>query len=142
MKFSVPGDEIGNLKTLESGSLKQPVRTLDQLEKDVEGDELLEELLKQVFDYCIKYAGTVARYNQILSSGVEDGGIMDKELEELEPVRTAIHNGTVDTINAFSRQLGKAGKDNSWVGDFGGNRAAYVKFALLIAMNWIHDNPQ
>ena len=143
MKFEATPDEVVGIQSLESEetALRKPVRTIEQLEEMSAGNEVLEELLQEVLKQSIAYAGTVAKYNQILRSGAEDG-VMSKELADLDPVRTRVHNATIDIINAYSRQLAKFDKDNSWVGDFQGHRAAYGRFALLLALNWIHSNPQ
>ncbi|MEN9647544.1 MAG: hypothetical protein RLY57_348 [Candidatus Parcubacteria bacterium] len=143
MKISVSPEDSAQLQSLEEEkvTIPQPVRTLEVLEQMVAGNEILEELLRDVLKQSIAYTTIVAKYNQILKGGLDDAEVT-KQLDEVDPVRTIIHNATMDTINAFSRQLGLAGKDNTWVGDFGGNRAAYGKFAMLLALNWIKTNPQ
>ncbi|HTK32990.1 MAG TPA: hypothetical protein VL335_00375, partial [Candidatus Paceibacterota bacterium] len=81
----------------------------------------------------------VCRFEQIVL-GEGQKANEDGQREEIEHVRSTIHNSTIDAINVLSRNLKKAGKDNSWISKLNGNRAAYGKFAILIAFEAVLTN--
>lgn len=141
MNFSMSPEEGSDLSVLGLENKLKPVKTYEELEIEIGDNEILRETYKDMFNQCVKYAITVARYNQILSKINSEEGV-DDELEKMEPIRTVVHNATIDSINIFSRQLAKSGKDNSWVGSFNGERTKYAKFALLFALDWLAKNPQ
>lgn len=107
----------------------RPPRTLLQMEEDCDGDKTLVKLFESMRDYMYRYVETVMEYNRILSQGLSDEKV-NEALLEIEPKRTRIHNGMMDAINIFSRNLAKAGGDNSWIADMAGARAKYARFAM------------
>lgn len=107
----------------------RPPRTLLEMEQDCGGDKTLLKLFESMEDFVYRYVETVMEYNRILSGGLDDKKVTDA-LEEMEPKRTRIHNGMMDAINIFSRNLAKAGGDNHWIADMVGHRAKYARFAM------------
>ena len=62
----------------------------------------------------------------------------DETRSEIEKVRSSVHDATNTSIDILSRSLKKAGRDNSWVKKLkAGQRAAYGKFAILIAFETV-----
>ena len=112
--------------------LTKPAISLEELKKICEGNEKLELLLMDMLDYCLRYTETVIQMNKEL---LEKNYKVDQDIEEVDRKRSLIHNSTIDSINIFSRALHEEGKDNSWVGNFSGIRAAYGKFAILITLS-------
>lgn len=91
----------------------------------------LEEVLDYTVEQCVRYCVSVTEYKQVLMSGDMD------RLAEMEDLRKRTHNATIDMINALSRALKLAGRSNDWIGGLSGNRAAYAKFAILLAFEKI-----
>ena len=112
--------------------IKNPFVTFESLESLCQGNETLEYCLHEMVIHSLRYTETVCKFEQIVKRGQasnEDG--MRKEIESL---RTAVHDSTIDSINLLSRNLKKAGKDNSWINLLvTGNRPAYMLFAMAIA---------
>lgn len=109
--------------------LARPVRTLGQLEQDCEGDPTLQKLFESMRDFLYRYVETVMEYQRIVGKGFNDEATA-KALVEMEPKRTRIHNGMMDAVNIFSRNLAKAGLDNQWIANMVGARAKYARFAM------------
>ena len=112
--------------------IKVPV-TLEELEALCVGDEILEELLEDVLDQCLKYTKTIIDFNKIIaeSDGDREGA---ETLARIDAVRKGTHDSTIDIINAFSRMLGKKSKDNSWMEKIIDNRSAYMRFAIALTL--------
>ena len=113
--------------------INNPYASLVQLETLCQGDEVLESCLDDVISYSLRYAETVCRFEQIV---LGEGQVAneDGQREEIELVRSTIHDSTIDAINILSRNLKRSGKENSWITKLtNGGRAAYGKFAVLIA---------
>jgi hypothetical protein len=95
--------------------------------------------LRDVAIYSLRYAETVCRFQQIVLAGAASNE--DGTREEIERVRTNIHDATMDTINILSRTMKRAGKDNSWIVKLtAGGRAAYGKFSILLAFELTLQN--
>ena len=111
---------------------KNPFITLQDLKCQCQGNETLEFCLDDMINYSLRYAETVCRFERIVSKGQsinEDG-----TREEIERVRSTIHDSTIDAIKILSRTMKKQGKDNKWIAPIDkGSRPAYGKFAILIA---------
>ena len=110
-----------------TSSLLQPYVTLQELERDCANG--LEEILESTIEQSVRYAISVAVYMQALTGGLEKAD----ELAEANKARKQTHDATMDSINALSRALKQLGQSNQWIGSIAGNRAAYGKFALLLA---------
>lgn len=109
-----------------------PFISLRDLESLCEGDENLEPCLRSMVSYSLRYTETVCQFEQVVMRGQVSN--VDGERAEIERIRSTIHDSTIDSINILSRSLAKAGKDNSWISRLvSGGRAAYAKFAILIA---------
>ena len=122
-----------------SPSLRRPYITLWELEKECSTPDL-KEVLEYVTDQCIRYALSVGAYIKVLMSGF---GIGSEDLNDAEDARKRIHDATIDAINALSRQLKKAGKNNAWIFNLTTQgRPAYGKFATLIAFEAIEQYSQ
>ncbi len=118
------------------GKVRNPFIPLSALEALCEGNETLQICLEETVNYSMKYAETVCRFEQIVAKGQrinEDG-----TREEIERVRSTIHDSTIDAINILSRNLKKFGKDNKWLAPIVANgRAGYGKFAILLAFETV-----
>ncbi|MBI2514630.1 hypothetical protein HYV91_00355 [Candidatus Wolfebacteria bacterium] len=115
-------------KNIENKDRLKPPVDLTYLESLVEGNELLENLLKEMLDYCLRYTETALRFQKALEE--LDNPAKAKERAELDLETKTVHDATNDSINIFSRELAKAGRDNSWVADISSHRAAYAKFVF------------
>jgi hypothetical protein len=114
------------------GDIKNPYISLQSLESMCRGDGSLEYYLSEVISYSLKYTETVCRFEQIVLGGQESNE--NGEREEIEQTRSTIHESTIDAINALSRALKKADKDNEWVSKVSASgRAGYGKAAVLWA---------
>ncbi len=111
--------------------LPKPVIELSELERQCEGDPNLENLLREMIDYCERYTETVARF---MEAGNKEGTReMKEELAKLDEERRIVHDATIDSINILARALEKAGKNGQWIESLHGStgsRAAYATFAL------------
>ncbi len=116
-----------------------PFISLEDLESACQGDEALEYYLSEVISYSLKYTETVCRFEQIVLKGQvsnENG-----EREEIELVRSTIHDSTIDAINALSRALKKAGKDNKWISSISQwGRPGYGKASILWAFEFARNH--
>ena len=112
--------------------VQNPFITLQSLETQCKGNEALEFCLRAMVISSLQYAETVCRFEQIIARGQQSNE--DDERKEIESLRTAVHDATMDSINLLARSLKNVGKDNGWILDLkAGQRAAYAKFAILIA---------
>jgi hypothetical protein len=119
-------------KAQERRGITNPFISLQSLEALCQGNETLEFCLKEVVIISLRYAETVCRFEQIIRRGQQSNE--DDTRKEIETLRTAVHDSTIDSINVLARNLRKAGKDNGWVKQLiAGQRPAYAKFAILIA---------
>lgn len=107
--------------------------TLDDLEMDVEGDELLELLLKDMFDACLNYTRTVA--SMTYESLNTENGIRTEEYERISAVRGSIHDTTISAIKIFVRTMTNKNFDCNLTDGFFDNRGAYGKLALQITFS-------
>lgn len=114
-----------------SSAVINPFITLQSLESLCQGNETLDYCLHEMVIDCLRYAQTICRYKQVVLRGQVSNE--DDARKDIEILRTAIHDATMDSINLLVRNLKKAGKETPWISMMMGNRAAYGKFALLIA---------
>lgn len=107
--------------------------SLEALEQSCQGNEVLEGLLKEVYDYCDRYAETLCRFEQIVNESRDaDSG---EARAEIERVRGKTHDATIDAINLLARSLKKSGRDSSWIAKVAASeRAGYGNFALTTAL--------
>lgn len=115
-------------KNIENRERLKPPVDLAYLESLAESDETLENLLKEMLDYCLRYTETSIRFQKALQE--LDNPEKAKERAELDLETKTVHDATIDSINIFSRALANADKDNSWVAAISGHRAAYAKFVF------------
>ena len=119
-------------KAQERRGITNPFISLQSLEALCLGNETLEFCLREVVLISLRYTETVCRFEQIVLRGQASNE--DDSRKEIETLRTAVHDSCIDSINVLSRNLKKAGKDNSWMKQvIAGNRPAYAKFAILTA---------
>lgn len=112
--------------------IKNPFITLSVLTLQCGGNEILENLLKEMVIMSLRYAETVCRFEQIVLRGQQSNE--NDEREEIERIRSTVHDATITSINVFVRNLKKSDVECSWVSKLtAGSRAAYAKFAILIA---------
>ncbi len=111
---------------------KNPYISFQELETLCQDNETLQMCLQDFANLALRYAGTVCRFEQIVACGQESNE--DGVREEIEHVRSTIHNSTIESINILSRNLRLFGIANSWIAKVvSGGRAGYGKFAILIA---------
>lgn len=133
MHFSNEVPLVVTEKAHEALEVNNPYISLGQLEAECQGNENLELCLNEVLSHSLRYAETVCRFEQIVL-GEGQKANEDGQREEIELVRSTVHDSTIDAINILSRNLKKAGKDNSWISKLASvGRPAYGKFAILIA---------
>lgn len=119
---------------------QKPVITLEKLEEACKGNEILEICLRSFIDDALRYTETICQFRQIAQ-------IADKTKEEatcfveIDAIRRNVHESLVNSIFVLSRQLGKFGKDNSWI-DRLPDRSSKGRLALIIAFSYITNNPQ
>lgn len=116
-------------------ALRLPVISIEELEQLCADNKELKELLDDMLDSCLKYTMTVARWQDEFSL---HRGVQGEGMENIETLRTSVHDATIADINLFSRTLNRFGKDASWMergGMNGRNRAAYGRFALTLTLS-------
>lgn len=119
-------------KAQEMNGVKNPYISFLQLETLCQGDELLEECLREVMNYSLRYAETVCRFEQIVARGQVSNE--DDARKEIEQVRHNVHESTIDSINILSRVFKTKGLNDGWIVKVAScGRAGYAKFAILIA---------
>jgi len=86
------------------------------LEKMVKGNELLEKLLDELKESCLRYAKTRERLSGFIKKSYNTK-LTRQEMEErvrADHERRIAHNALVDSLNILSRNCAKLGVDNSW----------------------------
>jgi hypothetical protein len=116
--------------------LKNPFISFESLDALCQGNETLEDCLRDMVTYSLRYAETVCRFEQVVARGQESN--MDGTRAEIEQIRGTVHDATIASINILIRVLKKAGKDTTWSSKMvTGGRAAYGKLAILIAFEYV-----
>ena len=122
-------------KAQSKSGFNNPYITLQGLETLCQG-ETLQFCLHEVVMMSLRYAETVCRFEQVVRRGQQSNE--DGMREEIERLRSAVHDSTIDSINVLSRNLKIANKSNEWIAKLtAGGRAAYGKFAILIAFDTV-----
>lgn len=123
-------------KAQEKRGLKNPFISFESLDTLCQGDETLEDCLREVVTYSFRYTETVCRFEQVIARGQESNE--DGTREEIERIRGPVHDATIASINILIRVLKRCGRDTAWVDKLVvGGRAAYGKFAILIAFEYV-----
>lgn len=76
----------------------------------------------ELYASAIRYAGIRADWH-LLSAD---------ERSELDDSRRRAHDSFIDSCNALSRAMAKAGEDNLWRGDLGDDRVTIGDFACYV----------
>lgn len=119
------------LKAEKMKGYKKPFISLQELETACGEDVSLQEALDDVIVCSLRYAESVCRFEQIVMSSES---LVDGTREEIERVRSTIHDSTIDAINLLSRTFKSLGKSNLWINAVAAQgRASYGKFAILTA---------
>jgi hypothetical protein len=121
-------EALGGLK--KDRELPPPIVTEGELRGMCAGNPVLEELLEDMLALSVRYAVSVAQFEQIVAQDLSE----TETKARVDEARGRTHDALIASVNVLSRNLGKNGKDNSWVGKFAGNRVAYGKFAILLAL--------
>lgn len=127
---------IENNEGTEDLSIRLDV-SLEELEKGVEGDVDLENLLDEVLDNCLRYTETVLKMRMILNN--KDSDEFAQEIADSSGQRTRIHNATIESIDILARTMKSRGRDNSWIQKlrpipFSDNRSVYGRFAIAVTL--------
>jgi hypothetical protein len=133
-KINLSPEDFGgaDTSTLESFKGKLPI-TLEELNIECSGDELLEELLEDTLKMCLRYTQTVFDMNVEL--GNSENGVKTDKYREISAQRGRINDTTMESIDILARTLKKVGKNSEWVNSFGGDRSAYGRFAILLTFS-------
>lgn len=138
----ITSEDIGVLapdvpaKAQEKKGLKNPFISFESLDTLCQGNETLEDCLRETVMYSLRYAETVCRFEQIVSRGQQSNE--DGTREEIEQIRGSIHDATIASINILIRVLKSSGKDITWATKVvAGGRVAYGKLAVLIAFEYV-----
>ena len=117
---------------------KNPYISLARLEELCNGDEILEDCLRDMVKLAVRYTETVCRFMQIVAAGQEANE--DDTRKEIEKVRSTKHDAANDSVRILARRLRIAGKDADWISKIEiGSREAFGKFALLIAFESVRN---
>jgi len=136
MTFELPKQTNEELRPLREGiegvgmDWKVPI---EKIEKLVEGDPNLEEMLEDVLDQCLRYTKSVLDERFML----ETEGRGD-EHEAWSKSRAITHNATQDTLRAFARNLIRSGKTATDIYPLLPNtesRASCGQFALRLTLS-------
>ncbi len=102
--------------------------SISLLEQQCSGNEILEGLLKDMFDMSVRYTETVCRFEIAVSSD----DMLDKVSADV--TRHNTHEATMVSINVLARNLKRFGHDSSWINAVSvSGRAGYGKFAITTA---------
>ncbi len=142
-------EQFGHFPLVEGKAILQsPERSrnsflsLPDLEAECASDENLRMLFESMEQYCLRYTETVCRFEELAAKASEEGlPFSGEERDEIEKLRTGVHDATIDSINALARQLKERGKDSSWVGKLL-NRTVYMKFAIQTAFEIVRGRPE
>ena len=138
MNFELPETEHESFEPMResigtSTNNKEWKVELNQIEKLVDGNENLEFMLEDVLDQCLRYTKSVLEQMQTFHTEGpgEEHAIVDEQ-------RSITHTATQSTIQAFVRNLLKAGKTEEEV--FAvlprpDSRAACGQFALRLTLS-------
>ncbi len=114
------------------GDTKNPFVSLSVLTTQCGGNEVLEELLKEMVIMSLRYTETVCRFEQIVLRGQQSNE--NGERKEIEGIRSTVHDATIASINSLARNLKRSGVECGWITKLTtGGRPAHTKFAILIA---------
>lgn len=123
-------------KAQEKRGFKNPFFSFESLDALCQGNETLEDCLREMVMYSLRYAETVCRFEQVISRGQQSNE--DGTREEIERIRGSVHDATIASINILIRALKSNGKDTTWATKVvAGGRAAYGKLAILIAFEYV-----
>ncbi len=78
----------------------------------------------------------MAKFDQILSEDQDD----ETALERIDEARGRTHDALIASYNALARNMNQRGRDGSWIQKIFGNRVAYGKMGILLALNGMPRN--
>lgn len=116
---------------------------IHELEKMCQGNETLETLFAEMLKQFFYYTETICEWHEISEKWIKHEINADEYRESISDVetrRTRSHDAANSTVNALARNLGKAGKDNSWIEKISTSRNSYSRFALLTAYKLIIES--
>jgi endonuclease III len=125
-------EELESLKReYKNVEIVRPVITVEELERECEGNEILEKLLKEAVDSFYRYTETVCEFHRILSQSLTDKEV-SKKFQELDKKREIVNKALTKSVNALAEALKKFGKKSDWIEKLGPetNRVAYANLAL------------
>ncbi len=111
--------------------LPPPIVSEEALRVACAGDPDLEQLLDETLNLSLRYAISVAKFDQIVATETDD----ETARERIDQVRGRSHDALIASVNALARNLGQRGRDNGWASRLNGNRVAYGKLAILLALH-------
>ena len=112
---------------------KKSFINIEKLESPVGDDEMLKEMLEEVFDQCARYTKTVIEQQREFHE-VGPG----EEHSRKDEMRSLTHTATQDTIRMFVRALIKSGKTPDEIASVlpdPNSRAKCGNFALMLTLS-------
>jgi hypothetical protein len=131
MHFGEGGEAILGRLTSAERELPPPIVSEDYLAAQCAGDEDLEQLLGEMLNLSARYAVSVAKFDQIIAEEQDD----ETALERIDEARGRTHDALIASVNALARNMNQRGRDGTWVQKIYGNRGAYGKMAILLALH-------
>jgi len=133
-----PMSDISNISHESEDDLKMLIDMLPKRAKELEEISLESEGSERMFFNMVKQS---FRYMQTIIDLEEEKskGYGSDEHAEKDKARTICHNATIDSINAWSRSLARAGVDNSFLAPVFGNRVTYGTFAIGLVLDIYTD---
>lgn len=129
---TISDEQLKAMEELFRDNLPESPIVLEEYEKLCKGDEIAEELLQQMVEKSIDYTVDVSTMERYVR---EHPAELDEDREAVDKKRTITHNATIDSINIFTRYIGKTFGKESFIKWDTANRGAYGKFAILLALN-------
>jgi hypothetical protein len=123
-------------EAIEHGDFKFLPIQYEALSDECRSNEVLNRLFSDMIAYCMSYAESVIAFQKI-AMRQEAGEEVDDNFKamkvEVDAIRKRTHDVTIDSVNILARNLAEQGKNSSWIRKLSGNRAAYGRFAILMA---------
>jgi hypothetical protein len=107
----------------------------DDIEKQLDGDEVLRKLWEEVKELSMEYFIDVCRFVQE-NERVKQGGSPD-DLKESSETRRYKHDAFIEQLNILARNMNERGKDGNWLSKFNDDRLLKGTWALQYTLKRI-----
>jgi len=112
----------------ESSFEKKAIELFFEIKANAEGNGVLEQLVGDFESAAVRYASTIARWEETRMSRSELDDFTNAEM-----AREKAHDSFVDSANILSRAFRKNGLDNRWRGKMGTDRKEIGPWGIEIA---------